>query len=335
MLLAMLLRSMSGAIFGTGAHVTDVMEFVLFRLPSLAVLCLPVAMLVASALAVARLSRDNELAALRIGTVGFKRVVRPIAVAGLVMAGVAFLLNEHLVPRANRLAEQVVRRAILRQPYRLPLVAGQSVFEGQKQMFFYVGRIDKRMQTLHDVMSVQLTASGRPQVALVAPRATSSERVWRLQDGKEYQFDQTGKVTSSQHFTEKTVDLAEAIQNFLVEERSAQEMSSTELKRQIEVLGQGGVPEAEHLLLELNLKYSIPLACLVLGVLGALVTARVAHGGVFSGVLLSALVVFLYNGTMNWSRALGETGLLHPIAAAWAHNVLFGGLALILYFLQD
>ena len=39
------------------------------------------------------------------------------------------------------------------------------------------------------------------------------------------------------------------------------------------------------------------------------------------------LTAFFYYGLMRAGQALGESGTLPPVVAAWAANVLFGGVA--------
>lgn len=81
----------------------------------------------------------------------------------------------------------------------------------------------------------------------------------------------------------------------------------------------------------LQFKYSVPVACLVFVLVAAPLAARHAQLGSFAGIVLSILVVFLYNGVRSWGLAFGLVGDLPPVVAAWAQNIIFGGAGLWLF----
>ncbi|MBI3921409.1 MAG: LptF/LptG family permease, partial [Armatimonadetes bacterium] len=71
--------------------------------------------------------------------------------------------------------------------------------------------------------------------------------------------------------------------------------------------------------------------CFVLALLAFPLSRRWARAGSFMGILITVLLVFLYNGLMGWSRALGIGGRVPPMVAAWSQNFVFGLVGL--YFL--
>jgi lipopolysaccharide export LptBFGC system permease protein LptF len=53
--------------------------------------------------------------------------------------------------------------------------------------------------------------------------------------------------------------------------------------------------------------------------------------GAFFGIGMSIAIAILYWGVSGVFEAMGAYGLLAPILAAWAPNILFGGTGLVLF----
>jgi len=90
------------------------------------------------------------------------------------------------------------------------------------------------------------------------------------------------------------------------------------------------IKDSQALAVELQFKYSIPAACIVFALIGAPLAFRFSRWGIFGGVLLAILMVFLYNGVRSWTLAFGLAGTLHPVIAGWLQNVLFGGIGVLM-----
>ena len=106
------------------------------------------------------------------------------------------------------------------------------------------------------------------------------------------------------------------------------------VKRHDDALEAGGL-DAQRMRVRLQFKYSMPLACLVFALVAAPLGARYARFGSFAGIVVSIIIVFLYNGVRSWGLAFGLVGELDPIAAAWAQNVIFGVVGLWLFLTAD
>ena len=101
MLLVQLLLREARVIFSETSTPLAVFDYVLYRLPWFAVLSLPVAMMGATALALARLIRDQELVSIHMGTISLRRVAVPILVVASFVSVLSFVINEKVVPWAN------------------------------------------------------------------------------------------------------------------------------------------------------------------------------------------------------------------------------------------
>lgn len=329
-LLANVLLTQYYSLTRLGRSVPGVLYLVMLDLPRMALLALPVGTLAAASLGMARLMRDRELVAMRMAAITVRRLAVPAALFGLLMAGASFVTREFLVPAAAAASQRFRWQSLRARSLRLPLVADNAAFTDRADRYFWVGHADLNRNLLERVICVE-TYPGTtwPRRVLVAESATSRGAVWTLRQVHVYRYRPDGSLLSLEAPPTATVDLTEAIQEYLVATRSPWEQPISELRRQAQALTRGGVEQGRLVALDLHMAYALPLACLLLAPLGAALTVRYSGGGQLGAALLCIAVVFLYNGTMNWLRAFGVAGILPAVPAAWGPNVLFGAATVV------
>ena len=87
-----------------------------------------------------------------------------------------------------------------------------------------------------------------------------------------------------------------------------------------------------HVESELHMRLSIPVACLIFGIIGAPLGIRKTRSGRSAGIAIALAVFFLYYVMIGTSQNLAETGSLSPIAAYWIPNaIIIMGSAVLLH----
>ena len=74
---------------------------------------------------------------------------------------------------------------------------------------------------------------------------------------------------------------------------------------------------------EIHKKFALAVACFVFVLLGAPIALRFPRGGVGLTIGVSLLVFALYYVCLIAGESLGKRGLIAPVVAMWAANVLF------------
>ncbi len=308
----------------------------LYQLPYLLVLALPVATLFAIFLALGRLGHDREIIALQAAGISLRRIVMPLLVVGLILSGVDLLISDRLAPWGNR----QFLNLYLQQFYgsrSAPQIRDNAFFKGADDRFFYVRHYDAEENILEDVLIYDL--SGRiyledggtfPKV-ITAQSAIWQDDAWQLQNGVIHAFDDQGNLRYRNQFDTMTIQVGQQIQKMVFEQRSASEMSLGELSERIEAFRKIGRP-AESLIVDYHLKMAIPLASFVFALFGAPLSLLIGPRGRALGVILSVLLVLLYQGLLFWTaEILGNRGDLPPAWGAWLPNLLFGLMGLLLF----
>jgi len=242
---------------------------------------------------------------------------------GLLASAADLALNEVIVPTANRESLEVYGEMIAVQPLVAP--ASNVAIRDRDGRFYYLGDLVPATNTIRNVLIHEPSQGLTPRRIIVARRATYRGRTWTLMDGYVYVLDDAGRLDpdKSRPLDNERFQHSDELQKHLADRRTADEMSGRELRDHIHKLMVGGHDVVRERV-GLQFKYSIPLACFIFTLIGVPLGHRFAGRGGFSGVLVALGIGFLYNGVMSWTKALGLAGALHPIAAAWLQNVVFG-----------
>ena len=180
-------------IIGKGAGLLLIIELVAYLSVSLMPMALPVAVLIASVMTMGNLAEHYELAALKSAGVPLLRVMAPLMLAGVAIAGFSFACSNNLIPVAN-LKARTRLYDIRKQKPSLSLEEG--AFNDDFQGFAI--RIGEKAETgggLEDVMLFKQGGNLRGRIASVnaergSMQVTPDERyfVLELEDG--YQYEQ-------------------------------------------------------------------------------------------------------------------------------------------------
>jgi len=113
--------------------------------------------------------------------------------------------------------------------------------------------------------------------------------------------------------------------------KESSKLTYLELANYISYLMKSGY-NAIELQVELNKKIAFPLSCMVMALLGVPFSFSIGKKGAFLGIGLSIAIAMSYWGVAGVFEAMGTYGLLMPVLAAWAPNILFAASGLILLF---
>ncbi len=308
-----------------GRITLDVMlRLLAYKIPAIMVVTFPVSTLFAALLGLGRLARDRELEAMRLAGLSLPRLFAPVLAFGLIVAGLTFLTNEVVTPWANQRANRLLRRAVLGDAF--PEVREQVFLRGPGNRVLYVQTVDDRAGVLRNVMIYE--PSGPLPRLITAREATWSARTWVLHAGVVREVDAEGFTTYEAGFDAMEINVGLDAGVFFAGQRTPEEMTARELRRQVDVFRQGLSPRVA---IEYHRKFAIPLASLIFALVAAPLSLHAARGGRFVGVGLSIALLFVYYVVMSTARAIGASGGLSPVVAAWAPNLMFlaGGLWLI------
>ncbi len=312
----------------------------------------PVAVLVTVLVTLGVLSRRNEITAMKAGGISVYRAAGPVLGLGLTISLALLAMQELILPETNRIAEmdfnvikgrppqssgQFDRRWILASDGRFynydflveaGVGAAQAVRARPAPQFSLYGL------SVYGVDPQEWQLRERVYVAkAVFDPATWSyelERGWRrglTPAGGFRQFDaERVRALGAEPGGE-----IEPPTYFRREDRPSDTLGFVELRTQIEALRARGFDVAQ-LSVELHRKLAFPTVGLVMTLIGIPFSFVVARRGALYGIGVSIVIGIVYWACMGIFKALGENGLLAPVLAAWAPNLLFAAAGLYLMF---
>jgi lipopolysaccharide export system permease protein len=306
-----------------------VLQFVLLQTPNAAALALPVSMLLAAAIAVHRMARDNELVALRAAGVSLRRLLWPIWVVGLAVSLVSFVVAEYVQPSADRRAEGIITDVLMSRE-TLALEPGKFT-DVTPEVHLLPGGVDDATGEIRDLKVFYVEPKGTVTF-MEARRARWEGEEFVLDRPLVCRTDERGGLTRSSPSAgaRAVIHVPRAIEAWTGERRTLNNMSVADLVRSIRRQRQADPSVNRSLILELHSRLSLAVACLAFSLIGAPLTMLFRGGRSLGGALIAVLYAFVYYVGMLWARMAGESGALAPALAAWLPNAVTAALGLAL-----
>jgi lipopolysaccharide export system permease protein len=326
------LLKISDAVTGVGIGAGDFASALLYSLPPLFGLLLPVSGLFATLLAVGRLASDRELVALTAAGVSPYRLLWVPAATGLVLGGVsavALLWGEPWgLQGLQRIMARGAQRAIAEG-----VRVGQFNEWVEGVTFFARGRDG---DALTEVMLADRRDRERPVVVSarrgqVHAGAEARDLVFDLEDGAILLYESARPRRRLVRFERSRyrVDVGELVDDKLINVTRAQALYPGQLVTAI--ASETRSRRKALYTVTLHRKVALPLATLIFTLLAVPLAARAGGGARARGFLFSAAIVagYYYVGraTELWARS---GGLPAPLAA-WVPNLI--GLGLLAFLL--
>lgn len=324
-----LLFDIANLIIEKGVSFWVVLRLFFYRLPSVITLTLPMACLLSALLTFGRLSGNSELVALKSSGVAFQRIVRPVLIVSFLVASFALIFNETVVPVTNLAADNLMKYEVAREK---PSLLKEQVFlrdesGGRLNKVVYISSLQPAEGKMSDIL-IQEFQKGRLDRISTAKEGVWKDGDWLLLNGEVFEVDPKGAVKLLFRFEEQVIDLDLTPGEVASASRDPDDMGVFELYEYIQILKKQGA-DVKPLWVTLHMRLAIPWASVVLALVGAAFGVRPQRTGAGLGFGLSIIIVFAYYVVMSFCKALGQSGNLPPLMAAWIPNVtflMFGGI---------
>ncbi len=315
-------------------NLSSVFLILVYSVPRFLSFVIPMSVMIAVLLTFLRLSNDHELNALKAGGISIYSLMPPVLAFSVMGMLLSCFLTVYAMPWGMISMKELTFR-----------VAASHVNAGLKERTFndsfkdvmlYINKIDLKKKRLIDVF-IEDKRSKNIVSTIVAPKgkvfSEPDKLVFHLQlyNGAINQVNLENRSAHSINFDTYDVsfDLKKTFSTSKSGPKDEDEMSLGEFRQYLST----AVKKDEQYyttLIEFHKKFSIPAACIALGILA--VPLGVQSGSVKrSGGLGLGLAFFLiYYLMLSAGQVFGEAGVYPPVIGMWAPNVVMGGLGLFL-----
>jgi lipopolysaccharide export system permease protein len=307
-------------------------EYFLFEMPAYLLDVIPMAMLFGTLLSIGRLSAESEITALKAGGVSLVRMFVPLAIVGLVVSGVALIVQERLVPLANDHAAYLRQSAIEHSAPAASTLSAVTTLPGGGRQVTIAGALDATRQTLLNVTVLRYDARQRLEEMIVSERARYRQPTWTFENATTYHFSPSG-VGETMTSPTLTVDIGERpneIAKRSLQANDPENLSRSEIKS---ALDNATLTDPQRRLFAATYaaKLARPFTAFVFVLFAfPLGMRRIRGGGAAIGFGLALAIVFVYYIITTIALSVGSLALPLAGIAAWTPNAIFSLIGLML-----
>ncbi len=308
-------------------------DYFIFNAPETTRWVIPISALMGTMIALGILSKNAEVLAFKSSGVSIYRLSVPVIVMALLVSTLSFYNLDSTIPAtAQRLAE--IKGIIRNRPVQTTRdPTNRWVLGADRNRIYYFHKYDEDRRELDELHLFEI----EPDALSLRSRVYARQALW---DGDEeswvsergWSIDYSGIHSEAEEFTSpRALPMSESPAYFGQDVKPSDQMSFLELSEYIDTLSTYGFPTTREQF-DLHWKISFPFLPLVMTLLGlpfAFGTAK--RAGALTGIFISIGFVIVFWGMMSLFRALGQTGLLPAILAAWSPNIVFLGIGILLF----
>lgn len=313
------------------AGLLAVVLMMLYNIPYFMIFIIPLSAMMSVLLTLLRMSSDNEVIALKSGGVSIYQLTVPVILFCSVAALLTATMTIFGLPWGKKSFNTM-----------LADVATSSIDIGLKERTFndsfenvmlYVSKIDIKSKTLMNIF-IEDQRDADILSTVISPRGKlfidPDKKIFQLRlfDGVINQISIRSRMANTLKFDtyDINLDMKQSVAGLTTRENDEKAMWLNELKNYID-----SSPEnSEHYyqgLLEFHRKFSMPVACLVLGLLAFPLGLQAGRTRQSMGLGLGLLFFLSFYLLFSAGKVYGETGTVPPWVGMWTPNVIMAGLA--------
>lgn len=290
----------------------------------------PLMIFISTVFFTAKMASHTEIIAILGSGTSFRRLMYPYFIGSGIVAIYSFIMVGWVLPKAN----------IPRIDFQNKYIESDFYFSGrdihmavQKNVYAYLSSYDISSNTAYD-FTLEKMENNRLVEKLSARRATydDSLKKWKLYD---YQIRKLG-IMKDQMTYSPAVPLDTSINMFPSDFTNAKNRQETmtipELQSYIDLINSRGAEGVEIYKIEYYQRFATPFAVVILAIMGLIVSARKARGGVGLQIAIGFVLAFLYIIFYILSKGIAEAGSMNPILAVWLPNIVFTVVSVVMYF---
>ena len=311
----------------------SVLDYFTFLTPQILMIIVPVSILLAILINFGILEKNSEITAIKAGGWSLYRISLPIFLIAAGFCGSIFLLQDYILPYANVRQENIRNMIKGRPPQTSSRMQRKWIF-GESGRIYNYAYFDSNQDSFVNlnVFDTDLAAVQIRRRIYASRAHIDKTGVWILEDGwvRDYASAQSGfrKIRSERiAFPEK----AGYFEREIFQPTESSKLKYFELSGYIDYLKKSGY-NATELQVELHKKIAFPLSCLIMALLGIPFSFSMGKKGAFYGIGISIGIAIVFWGVSGVFETLGAYGLLVPVLAAWAPNIVFGASGFALLF---
>jgi LPS export ABC transporter permease LptG len=304
-----------------------------YQTPQYVYWCIPLSVLIGGLVTVGILTRTSELIVMRACGISLYRAMAPLLVFAVAASATLFVFEESVLAYSNRRADAL--RHVIRggSPRTFDVLDRRWVLGRKGEIYNYVNLDPRRTELSHFSVfrfapkAWRLQSRAFYRTVSFGGHATGFEQTvaWEARDGWMREFDR--RVEERAYRPVDRADIfVEPPQYFMTEQTDAERMTYAQLSRYIVELRASGINVTDNEV-ALHRKVSFPWVTIIMTLIAVPFAVTTGRRGAMYGIGLGIALALVYWVTMSVFGAIGASGVIHPLLAAWAPNIVFAASA--------
>ena len=308
------------------------LEYFALKIPLIISQVLPVACLAGVLLGFAILNRSGEVLACQQLGISRLEMATPIMFIALLITGFNFVLSETFVPHATREAKYLYHVEMKKRQLQ-SVFSDKRIWIRLRNGFASADAYDQQRKELEGVTVYHIAEDYTVRNIVYAESAVWKGNQWVPQGLKTLSLEPNGNVTAQD--TDR-LRLALRPADFSILRLDPDEFSLWELDDYIHSLQRKGLDPGGYLV-DRDLKYAMPMSCLIMVALGIALSLdplprNLSLGRSFG---LAIVIGFGYWLAFGITSSFGRSGLMYPGVAEWRPNIVVLLIALAIFLFGE
>ena len=320
-MMAARMLSITELIVTRGVRASQVAGMVLFLLPDILTFALPAVTLMSVVVAFLRLSADSEIIAMKSSGISLYQMLPPVVTFSLVAFFACLAISVFAAPWGNRSFKDLLFKIA---ETKADLGIKERVFcEPFGGLVFYVNNFSHQERVLKDVFVVdrrdqEMTSTIVSDEARIITRPAERTITLLFLRGTIFLVEKNLESSRTIKFNTYALNigLKDVLADLASRRKAPHELSPGQLISQLK-----STPETDkeynRIMRELLEKLSIPLAVLLMGIIGVPLGAQMRGRGRSAGIGLSLMVFSMFYLFLMIIRSVCSAGVVSPVIGVW------------------
>jgi lipopolysaccharide export system permease protein len=304
------------------ASLNIIIEYYAYFFPEILKILTPVAMLLSTLFTVGRLSVNNEIIAMKSGSLSLYRFMLPLIIVGILISLGQLYFNGWIVPRANERKIEIERKYLNKGDAGGPIY--NLYFRDSPQRIVIMQYYNANTKSGHKIAIEDYSSELKPRMVkrIEAEKIIwdTTDNNWKLLQGIDRIFN--NGLVSAKRYDTLNVNLNIKHNQIQQLNRSIEEMNFDELKIYIDLIQRGG-KDVRQLRINYYGEYALPFANFIVILFGVPFASIRKKGGMAIQIGAAMVISFLYLVFTKLSQTIGYSTDYNPVLTAWMANILF------------
>lgn len=289
----------------------------------------PLLVFIATVFVTSRMAGRTEIIAMLSGGMSYLRLFLPYMIGATMIAILSFYLSGWVVPRANKI-RIAFEQAYVKKPFSFDERNVHSKIDSTTYVYLqsYNNRtFNGRKFTIEKIENRQLVE----KFSADNIKWDTLKKTWHVEEYKIHQFYPEREIILKGRDMDTLMGLLP--KDFESKYRYNETLTLPEIDEYVaEQKARGTALDLGIYYVEKYQRYASPFAILILTVMGVVVSSKKTRQGTSFNIALGFVLAFIFLLFVVIARSLGQSGTLDPRVGAWIPNVIFGIIAIYLYW---